>query len=113
MRFSEDSLQKIKNIVAGFKNYPAYKIYDIASFCYDLKAGIQALRITKNGMLVNLWLFFPGINGEITSIAVYGSNLSGHLNAILSSMTVFGLPVESAEIESGAEDYIDIYLKEY
>lgn len=47
MRFSEDSLQKIKNIVAGFKNYPAYKIYDIASFCYDLKAGIQALRIKK------------------------------------------------------------------
>ena len=111
---NNDSLQRINNIVTGFRNYPAYASYSIRSYTYDLRRGVHALEITRNGQTINLWLFFPDINGKIESIAVYGSNLQGHLNAILSSMTVFGMKVSSAEIDrSGVSEYVDIYLEDY
>lgn len=111
---NQESQRRIQNIVDGFKNYPAYAAYTIKSYCYEPRKGIHALEISKNDTFINLWLFFPGIHGEIQSIAVYGANLQGHLNAILSSMTVFGMKVSSAEIDrSGISDYIDIYLEEY
>lgn len=111
---NNDSLRRIGNIVNGFRNYPAYASYSIRSYAYDIHTGAHALEITRNDQFVNLWLFMPGIDGKIESIAVYGSNLQGHLNAILSSMTVFGMKVSSAEIDrSGNSDYIDIYLENY
>lgn len=111
---NNDSLRRIGNIVNGFRNYPAYASYSINSYAYDARTGAYALEITRCGQLVNLWLFMPGIDGKIESIAVYGSNLQGHLNAILSSMTVFGMRVSSAEIDrSGNSDYVDIYLEDY
>ena len=111
---NSDSLQRINNIVNGFRNYPAYSSYTIKSYTYDIRTGAHALEITRNNQLVNLWLFMPGIDGKIESIAVYGSNLQGHLNAILSSMTVFGMKVSSAEMDcSGYSDYVDIYLEDY
>ena len=109
---NSDSLQRINNIVNGFRNYPAYSSYTIKSYTYDIRTGAHALEITRNNQLVNLWLFMP--DGKIESIAVYGSNLQGHLNAILSSMTVFGMKVSSAEMDySGYSDYVDIYLEDY
>ena len=76
--------------------------------------GAHALEVLRNGEIINLWLFYPGIDGKIGSIAVYGNYLQGHLNAILSSMTVFGMKVSSAEMDySGMSDFIDIYLEEY
>lgn len=113
MELNQDSLKKIGNIVAGFKAYPAYKAYDIKSYCYDFRIGVHALQISKGSSTINLWLFYPGYDGEIESIAIYGANLRGHLNAIRSSMTIFGLPVESAEMDGGMEDFVDVYLKEY
>lgn len=111
---NNDSLRRIGNIVNGFRNYPAYAAYSIRSYAYDVRTGAHALEITHDNRLVNLWLFMPGFDGKIESIAVYGSNLQGHLNAILSSMTVFGMKVSSAEIDrSGASDYVDIYLEDY
>ena len=113
-QLNNDSLQRIGNIVKGFRNYPAYAAYSIRSYAYDLRTGAHALEITHNGQLVNLWLFYPGIDGKIASIAVYGNYLQGHLKAILSSMTVFGMKVSSAEIDhSGMSDFIDIYLVDY
>lgn len=109
-----DSHKRIQNIINGFRNYPAYAAYSIRSYCYDMRAGVHAIEISRNGQLMNLWLFYPGSNGEIQSIAVYGAGLQGHLKAILSSMTVFGMKVESAEMDySGMSDFIDIYLEEY
>lgn len=111
---NQDSKQRISNIVNGFKLYPAYAAYDIKSYLYDLHSGAHALEISRNGLFVNLWLFYPGVNGEIQSIAVYGANLRGHLAAIRQSMTVFGMKVSSAEMDySGMSDFIDIYLEEY
>lgn len=111
---NNDSLRRIENIVNGFRNYPAYAAYSIRSYIYDNRTGAHALEITRGSTFVNLWLFMPGIDGKIESIAVYGTNLKGHLNSILSSMTVFGMKVSSAEMDySGQSDYIDIYLENY
>lgn len=111
---NSDSLQRINNIINGFRNYPAYTAYTIKSYIYDIRIGAHALEITHNSKLINLWLFMPGVDGKIESIAVYGNNLQGHLNAILSSMTVFGMKVFSAEMDySGNSNYIDIYLENY
>lgn len=113
MALNDNSMKMILNIVNGFRSYPAYRAYEISSYCYDWRLGVQALSITKNGSPVNLWLFYPGINGEIESIATYGTNLNGHLNAIRNSMTVFGLPVESISKDCGMEDFLDITIAPY
>lgn len=111
---NQESLRRINNIVTGFKNHPMYASYSISSYCYDARAGVHAIEVGKNGLTINLWLFYPGSNGEINSIAVFGASLQGHLNAIRSSMTVFGMPVASVDLDcSGRSDFIDIYLKEY
>lgn len=111
---NSDSMWRINNIVTGFKNYPAYSTYDIKSYIYDHRAGVHAIEISKNGQPINLWLFYPGVNGEINSIAAYGNYLQSHLEAIRSTMTVFGMPVKSAEMDySGLSDFIDIFLKPY
>lgn len=111
---NQESLHRINNIVTGFKKHPNYAAYSIRSYCYDARACVHAIEVGKGTQLINLWLFYPSCNGEINSIAVYGSYLQGHLNAIRSSMTVFGMPVESVYMDcSGMSDFVDIYLKEY
>lgn len=110
---NEDSLQRIQNIYMGFKNYPAYAAYDIESYVYDLRAGVHALKITRNGETLNLFLFYPATNntGKIGSIALYGLNLQGHYNAMRSSMMAFGMPISDISFDSGMEDFLDIYLE--
>lgn len=111
---NQESLRRINNIVTGFRNHPLYTAYSIRAYCYDARECVYAIEVGKGAQLINLWLFYPGSNGEINSIAVYGSYLQGHLNAIRNSMTVFGMPVESVDMDcSGMSDFVDIYLKEY
>ena len=42
---------------------------------------------------------------QIGSIALYGANLQGHYNAMLSSMTAFGMPISNIEFDSGIETF--------
>lgn len=107
---NQDSQQRIRNIEIGFRNYPAYSAYDIRNYRYDLQNGVQALEVSKNGRMVNLFLFFPGLGGKIESIALYGSNLQGHYNAMSRSMMAFGMKILSIDFEYGQSDYLDIYL---
>lgn len=109
-RLNQDSMQRIRNIENGFRNYPAYAAFDIKNYCYDLRSGVQALEISKNGNFLNLFLFMPAPNGKIGSIAVYGSNLNGHYNAMRQSMMAFGMKISSISKEFGKSDYLDIYL---
>ena len=107
---NEDSLQKIKNIECGFNNYPLYKAYSIRNYCYDFNAGVQALEVLKNSQSINLFLFYPGPNGEIDSIALYGASLQAHYNEMRKSMMVFGMPISKISMEYGMEEFVDIYL---
>ena len=111
---NSESQRRINNIVTGLKNHPMYAAYYIRSYCYDMEVGVYAIEISKNGQPINLFLFYPDVsgNGNIGSIAIYGANLRAHLAAIMSSNKIFGLEVESADIDSaGISDYIDVYLK--
>ncbi len=91
-----------------------YMSYSINTYWYDKSQGMYALEVTKNGQLFNLWLFFPDRFGKIESIAVYGMFLDGHLKAIESSMTVFGMPVTSVNMDNyGKAPFVDIYLAPY
>lgn len=112
LSLNQDSIQRIRNIEQGFRNYPAYSAFNIRYFVYDLRAGVHALEISKNGQIVNLWLFYPSEsgNGKIGSIAVYGSYLQGHYNSMRFSMMAFGMSISDISIESGNETFIDIYL---
>ena len=109
---NDDSMQRIRNIENGFRSYPAYASYTIRNYCYDVRGGIQALEVSKNGQSVNLYLFYPSENGtgKIGSIALYGSFLQGHYNAMHNSMMAFGMPISDISIEYGQSEFIDIYL---
>ena len=107
---NQDSQQRIRNIENGFRNHPAYAAYDIRNYCYNLNEGVQALEVSKNGRFVNLFLFFPDLSGKIESIAVYGSNLQGHYNAMRRSMMAFGMRITDISMESGASDFLDIQI---
>ena len=108
---NKESLQRIANIETGFRNYPAYAAYQIRSYTYDWHAGVHALEISRDGRIVNLFLFYPNYGGKIESFAVYGSNLQGHYNAMRSSMMAFGMHITSISMESGASDYVDVYIE--
>lgn len=111
MCFNEESKRRIANIEINARCSPTYSRYDIRSYVYDIHFGCHAIVVLNGEMTVNLFLFFPDANGDIGSISIYGSHLRGHLNAILSTMTVFGMKVESAEMDcSGVSDFVDIQL---
>lgn len=109
---NRDSLCRIQNIANGFRNYPAYSAYQIESYLYDMRLGVYALEITRNGQKINLFLFYPNVNGsgKIGSIALYGSNLQGHYNAMRSSMMAFGMRISDISFDSGVESFLDITL---
>jgi len=109
---NSESFQIIKNIENGFKNHPLYSKYDVKVWKYDPHADIYALEVSLHGNSVNLFLFYPSVDGsgKIGSIALYGSNLQGHYNAMHSSKMAFGLPISSISFESGHSVYLDIYL---
>lgn len=86
---------RIQNIANGIRSTPAYSSFQVRSQLYDIHSGAYAIEISKDGRIVNLFLFYPGMNGKIESIAIYGSNLHGHISAIRSSMNIFGMKVES------------------
>ena len=110
LSLNQDSQQRIRNIENGFRNHPAYASYIIRNYCFDEHAGVQALEVNKNGQPVNLFLFCPGTNGKIESIALYGQNLQGHYNAMSRTMMAFGMRITSITYESGMSPFLDIHL---
>ena len=107
---NEDSQQRIRNIEYGFRNHPSYATYTIRNYCYDWRLGVQALEVLKGGETINLFLLYPDQEGKIGSIAIYGSYLQGHYNAMRSSMMAFGMPIKDISIEHGMSDFLDVYL---
>lgn len=110
MGLNDDSMKRISTIARNFRAHPTYASYNIREYCHDWRKGVQALEVSKNGTLINLFLFFPSYNGKIESIALYGKYLQGHYNAMRSSMKAFGMNISSITMETGASDFLDIYL---
>lgn len=119
--FSRLSLNKqsqnlINTVWLNAQCHPMYADYivekDEASY-FD--AGAIAIKVSRNGRLLNMFLFYPACNnsGKIGSIAIYGCQLDGHKRAIERTMTVFGLPVEDVEWDEGFERFLDVTLEDY
>lgn len=104
-----DSMQRIKNIENGIRL--CYPSYQVENYVYDLTGGVHALKVSKNGIDINLYLFYPSYpSGKIESIALYGDCLQGHYKAMKQSMMCFGMPISEISMESGLSDFIDIFL---
>ena len=96
----------VKGLVQQFENLG----YNIETGCNP--NGSIYFVASKLGEAHNRFDFYGNPNGEIGSIAIYGSHLQGHLNNILDKKTIFGLPIEEAEIDRGGmENYVDIQIK--
>lgn len=111
-RLNQDSRQRIQNIADGFRQNPMFSAFQIRTYPYDIREGVHALEVTRNGSPINLFLFYPDStgNGKIDSIAIYGKSLQQHYNMMKSSMMAFGMPISSISMDSGIEDFIDVYL---
>lgn len=111
---NNESIQQIEAIANNLMLHPVYSKYTIQCYCYDSSADVYAIKVSENSDPINLFLFYPTVNGNgsIGSIAIYGIGLRGHLNEILESKKIFGMEIESAEIDrSGMSDFVDVYLK--
>lgn len=104
---NEDSLRRIKNIENSIRNHPAYAEYDVENYLNDRGLGSRALELSKNGKRVNLFVFYPNREGKIHSIAIYGSNLAGHYNAMRRSMMCFDIKISDLSYEG---DLVDVIL---
>lgn len=110
-KFNSHSLQLIENIYNSACSIPLYRDYWKKAYTYDETYGVKAIELGKGDRSITLFLFYPGENGKIDSIAIYGDCLEGHLSAIQSSMKVFDLPVKSVHLDrSGLTDFVDVYL---
>lgn len=108
-RFSRESENLIKNVYENFKLTPMYSAYDIET--YRNPNGVVSLLISKNGNMINRFDFYADSQeGKIGSVAIYGTSLRGHANAIRSSMKIFGLPVTDVSYEY---DLVDVTLEDY
>ena len=107
---NRNSRELVENIYNGIKFHPSYSGYDINTN-YDQYHGIITLDISLNEMLINKFMFCGSPNGKLSSIAIYGTDLLGHMNAIRSSMKIFGLDVTNVEYDNqGLNPFIDVAL---
>lgn len=107
--FSEESECLIQNVFENFHKTPMYAAYEIES--YRNPNGVITLMVSKNGNMINRFDFYAdGQEGKIGSIAIYGTSLRGHADAIRASMKIFGLPVSDVSYEY---DLVDVTLEDY
>lgn len=103
---NSESTNLIKGLIQQFKNLD----YNTELGCNP--NGSIYFTVVKFDGTSNRFDFYGNPNGDIDSIAIYGSNLQKHLNNILDKRTIFGLPIEDAEIDRGGmENYVDIQIK--
>lgn len=109
-RFNTQSLQFIDNICAeGNRKMNFTFRKDEVSY-----VGAIAIRVYQNEGLVNQFLFYPNGDGKIESITIFGAAIKGHKDSIEGSMKVFGLPVESIEIDRmNGQEFLEVTLEDY
>lgn len=116
MTLNSQSRQLIQNIYLNAKLHPMYTGYEIIKDENTYAdGGAIAVMVGKSNHLINMFLFYPACDnsGKIGSVAIYGSSLPGHKQAIERSMQLFGLPVESVDWDEGIEVFLDVTLEDY
>lgn len=111
---NQRSLTMVKTVHNNFKNHPSYREFSVSMTEHDIE-GSASITITKYGQNVNKFYFYPDSSGNITSIAIYGAELSGHYNTISNSKLAFGLKVSDIELVTAntQSPFVDIYLEDY
>ncbi len=112
-RFNDISLEMIDNLEREFTSSFSPKGYIVTCGIHNLRCGSYHITVSKNGTPRAQYLFYPGDNGMIESIAIYGDWIKQDYEGMQQSNLIFGLPIESIEVEHGMETYLDVYLKDY
>lgn len=109
-RFNSQSLNFIDNICANGNKAMSFEfVKDEVTYI-----GAIAIKVYKNAGLINQFIFYPTYDGKIESISIFGLQINGHKEAIESSMKVFGLPVESVEVDNmNDQDFLEVTLEDY
>jgi hypothetical protein len=109
-RFNSQSLGFIDNICAnGNKAMNFNFVKDEVTYI-----GAIAIKVYKNGGLINQFIFYPTHDGKIESISIFGLQVHGHKESIENSMKIFGLPVESVEVDNmNDQDFLEVTLEDY
>ncbi len=111
--FNNTSLELIGNIQRGLISSFSPKGYIITYGVHNLECGSYHITFSKNGTPRAQYLFYPGTNGVIESIAIYGAWIQQDYEGMQRSRKIFGFPIKSVEVEHGIETYLDVYLKDY
>lgn len=114
LNLNSRSINKIQQIYMQLKALPHYNGSEI-TLNPNGGAGSYAIYIYKNGNFISGFYFYPQFeNSDIHSIAIYGSNLNGHLNTISASKKVFGFDVDTIELVlDSSEPFVDIEILPY
>ena len=118
--FSNNSLNMrsadmVRTVFNNLKNHPSYKDFTVTIKDNDIE-GSSSITITKNGQNVSKFYFYPlSSNGNIESIAIYGSQLNEQYNTIKNSKLVFGLRISKIELvtTNTQSPFVDVSLQPY
>ena len=109
--FNTHGNQLINNIIRGFENRSGWYTDDGNYEVFEENMVAKYIDTYFKGNFWNRYLFCPNESGEIDSIALYGSSLQGHYNAISTTMMCFGLKVQKIIFDTeGDYPFLDIYL---
>lgn len=110
--FSDDSCDFIHAVAKDLQNKSQYQFCQFRTYRHSYSNGSLAIEITRQGKPINLFIFYPSIDGsgKIGSIALYGLHLNDYFWSIKQAGSIFGLKVESIEKDAGFDDFLDIYL---
>lgn len=112
LRLNSKSQSIVSTLYENMKRHPFYAKYDISMDSSNIMStGCISIVISKNGLMINMFMFCPKPNGNIHSIAIYGNDLRGHYNTISASKNIFGFKVSDISIDEFG--YVDVIIEQY
>lgn len=100
------------NVYNNLKTHPIYRNYQVVISPYNSETASIDIDIYRNGQSITRFMFCGDYTGELHSIAIFGVQLDGHLRNIRSSMKIFGLDVQSVNLDTeGFSPFVDVIIK--
>ena len=115
IHLNDESLQIINNIYNTLRTHSSYSGCDFELENYNSECGTVSIKTFKNSYPFYSYSFYSKTirDGTIGNIAIHGGHLQALLKETVSSMEIFGLPIESATIRKDSVGYIYIHLQPY